>query len=479
MSKRSASPSFNSVSVSASPNKSIKLSPYADWPAPRESMERAKSFLRDCVQGSHRVVLIPDKDADGLSSTLILYRTLLMMASRSESTSSSFPTPEIFFLPKGANVHSLPPSLAQSYSRVIALDQGSRAGPPLLPGPTTKCLIIDHHYSDMFPDEAAILSACKSEPVATSSMLTYMLCCELDDAVKDTQGESALIGVYGDLGAGTVKFGKDEPWPSWLAEVEKKSTKSKLSKVVSMLNAPRRTPDFDVEKAWDVMFNATSLSDIISAPYLLDCRARTTAETARWQSAGPKFSKDGRIAVIAIHSGYQVHPLIATRWAGTLKTAKDLVLVMCTNDLYTPGKTHFSCRVPKSKASSASSPSDSSTPNLIEILNTYKPQCEAVSPGWIDRVGGDYARGHREASGGIIGDEEFRVLMEVMEIGVKSDEAIKREKEKERKAQGQKNTLDGYFKPGPGAKPNPKPKSARANVPTKTRDTQKIVRKEE
>lgn len=133
-------------------------------------------------------------------------------------------------------MHSLPPTLSEKYSRVIVLDQGSRAGPPLLPSPT-KCAIIDHHYSDAFPEEATVLSACKSEPVATSSMLTYLLCCELDEWAKDELGETALIGLYGDLGGGTVKFGKEEPWPAWLAEVEKKSGKGKLSKAVSMLNA--------------------------------------------------------------------------------------------------------------------------------------------------------------------------------------------------------------------------------------------------
>jgi hypothetical protein len=46
------------------------------------------------------------------------------------------------------------------------------------------------------------------------------------------------------------------------------------------------------------------------------------------QGAPPKFSKDGRVAVIEIQSGYQVHPLIATRWASTLKKSKKTIMVM-------------------------------------------------------------------------------------------------------------------------------------------------------
>lgn len=98
-------------------------------------------------------------------------------------------------------------------------------------------------------------------------------------------------------------------------------------------SSARRTPEFDVEKAWNALLSAKSLADILTSPFLLECRARTSEETSRWQGAPPKFSKDGRIAIITIHSAFQVHPLIATRWASTLKASKNLVLVMVSPTL--------------------------------------------------------------------------------------------------------------------------------------------------
>ena len=43
------------------------------------------------------------------------------------------------------------------------------------------------------------------------------------------------------------------------------------------------------------------------------------------------FFQDGRVALLTIHSPYQVHPSVATRWSGTLKGAKQLLVVMCAN----------------------------------------------------------------------------------------------------------------------------------------------------
>lgn len=62
------------------------------------------------------------------------------------------------------------------------------------------------------------------------------------------------------------------------------------------------------------------------------------------------------------------------------------------------------------------------------------------SPGWSKRVGHDFARGHKEATGGIITSEEFEILCEVMEIGVKPDEGSTKKIDR-----GQKNNLDGFF----------------------------------
>ena len=43
----------------------------------------------------------------------------------------------------------------------------------------------------------------------------------------------------------------------------------------------------------------------------------------------PKFSADGKVAVITVDSAFQIHPVIATRWAGNLgKKSKKLIMIM-------------------------------------------------------------------------------------------------------------------------------------------------------
>lgn len=62
---------------------------------------------------------------------------------------------ETWFVPKGENIHTADATEALSAfnaASLIVLDQGSRGGPPILPGVAT--LILDHHQSTVFPEEA-------------------------------------------------------------------------------------------------------------------------------------------------------------------------------------------------------------------------------------------------------------------------------------------------------------------------------------
>ncbi|BGO95955.1 hypothetical protein NBRC10512_005461 [Rhodotorula toruloides] len=449
--RRSPSPALDSTTV---PQDAAGKGKWKDWPAPRTQMDEAKEWIRECIRDKHRVLLCPDKDADGLSSALVLSRTLRALSHPPSLTA-------IYHLPRGLNIHS--PQASEGMlatfpneggpTRCIILDQGSRPGPPLLPPSQCKTLIIDHHLSSLFPSESQVLSACHSLPVATTSLLTYTLCAELvpEQRGKGALALGALVGVYGDLGSGKVKFGaEDEPWPASLAPVEKALTKSALSKSVALLNAPRRTPEFNVSDAYAALEAAadaeeakpgTGLKRILGDEKLLEAKERTSAETSRWQAAPPVFSKDGRIAVVTVDSGYQIHPVIATRWTGTLRKAKTLVCVMCANTGYTPDHVHFSCRAPRHP--------DSPPPDLIAFLTSLKPLCDALSPDWSARVGEDFARGHREATGGIIRREEWEVLCRAVEVGVKKEKTEGAGGGKGGKKvidPGQKNTLDGFFK---------------------------------
>ena len=61
-------------------------------------------------------------------------------------------------------------------------------------------------------------------------------------------------------------------------------------------------------------------------------------------------------------------------------------------------------------------------------------------------MGHDFARGHKEATGGIIPTDEFKILVECMEIGVKPEKDDKSIGKKGKiTVQKQKNNLDSFF----------------------------------
>ena len=239
---------------------------------------------------------------------------------------------EIYHLPRALNIHApaaqsdILATFASSGgpTRCIVLDQGSRPGPPLLPLDSgCEVLILDHHLCDVFPEGAQVLSACHALPVATTSLLAYELAAQLVPSLRGSRPASmaALVGVYGDLGGSKIKFGVESegPWHASLAPVEKQLTKSALGKAVALLNAPRRTPQFNVADAYAALHAAVvgegdedvegkgglGLKHVLQDDKLLEAKERTSAETSRWQGAPPVFSKDGKIAVVTVDSGYQ------------------------------------------------------------------------------------------------------------------------------------------------------------------------------
>lgn len=137
------------------------------WPAPDSQMSAARAFLREwCViSWSHEYLLmfdsaaaqaptliVPDKDADGLSSGVIIHRTLVKLGLKPEHL-------QVHLVQKGSNIHEefeRRSMLEKKPKFVIVLDQGSRGGPPVIDDPDTRCLIIDHHLSDDFPKDAEV-----------------------------------------------------------------------------------------------------------------------------------------------------------------------------------------------------------------------------------------------------------------------------------------------------------------------------------
>lgn len=66
---------------------------------------------------------------------------------------------DVHLVQKGSNIHEETERqlmLEGKPNFIIVLDQGSRAGPPVIDDSEAKALIIDHHLSDEFPEGATV-----------------------------------------------------------------------------------------------------------------------------------------------------------------------------------------------------------------------------------------------------------------------------------------------------------------------------------
>ena len=185
------------------------------------------------------------------------------------------------------------------------------------------------------------------------------------------------------------------------------------------------------------MLEAKNPKEILSNPRLLSARAEINEEVERQTHTPPKFSKDGKIAVLKIHSAAQVHPVVATRWAGHLQS-KALEIVMVANSGYLPGLVNFSCRI--ARCARGRDPP-------VDIISSLKAVADLDTTDLVQRMGESFARGHKEASGGIIPVAEFDELMALMKVGEKPEPAEVKGSNKVKKidTKPQKNNLMNYF----------------------------------
>jgi nanoRNase/pAp phosphatase (c-di-AMP/oligoRNAs hydrolase) len=394
--------------------------------------EHASTNNIPSAQSGKKTLIVPDKDADGLSSGVTIYRTLVELGHDPSLL-------DVHLVQKGNNIHvqsEREAMQAKDPAYIIVLDQGSVEGPRVVDQPTTKALILDHHLSDHFPRDAQVVSACHYPPVATTSLLTYEICKALSDDVATSCAYLACIGTHGDLG-NTLKW--NPPFPDMTATF-KTYTKKSINDAVSLINAPRRTAKYDVITAWNALLNSRDPKDLLTNGRLQSARAEINEEVELNTHTPPKFSADGRIAVLRINTSAQVHPVIATRWAGFLNS-KALEIVVCANSGYLPGMVNFSCRVARC-ARSRDPP--------VNIIESLKAAADLSTDGLRDRLGESFARGHKEASGGVVPTAAFEELMQLLKIGEKAEkkdegESPKAKKTKTIEKSPQKNTIGNYF----------------------------------
>ncbi|KAK3391534.1 hypothetical protein B0T20DRAFT_473092 [Sordaria brevicollis] len=395
----------------------------AEWPARKEEMELARRFILEwsdpkrfstlfaqlltpgSATAKAKTLVVPDKDADGLASGSILQQTLILLGLPAGLITTHL-------VQRGNNIHDGSERAAMTKlcpSYIFVLDQGSRRSLPVVDIPTTKALIIDHHQAadEEFPSGAQHVTACNSPPIAASSLLTYLICRPLHPDIEEQCAWLAVLGTHGDLG---TNFKWQPPFPD-MSDVLKRHTRKRLNDAVSLINAPRRTAAYNVSAAWEALIQATGPANLLTNKALSTARAEVNAEVERCAHVPPEFSSDGRVAVLRMKSMAQVHPVIATRWAGHLKSAK-LQVVMAANTGYLEGKVNFSCRVAKCAKGRRGGVGEV---NIINLLNSIVDT--AKDPALRERLGESFARGHKEASGGVVPTKAFEEMMELMGVG--------------------------------------------------------------
>jgi hypothetical protein len=110
---------------------------------------------------------------------------------------------------------------------------------------------------------------------------------------------------------------------------------------------------------------------------------------------------------------------------------------MVANYGYLPGKVNFSCRI--ARCARGQDPP-------VNIIESLKAVADLDATDLVQRLGENFARGHKEASGGIVDTEEFEELCALMKVGEKPDKAVGDSPKKKVESFPQKNTLNNYFK---------------------------------
>lgn len=118
---------------------------------------------------------------------------------------------------------------------------------------------------------------------------------------------------------------------------------------------------------------------------------------------------------------------------------------MVANSGHLPDKVNFSCRIAR-VARTRPAASDQAP---VDIITFLKAAADAHPSGTLrQRMGEDFARGHVQASGGIVGEREFEDLMEGLGVGEKPEKKegeVKKSPVKSRDMPKQNNTLANYF----------------------------------
>ena len=369
-------PSVTSATSAGSPE--IGPNPHAAFAA--QVGERFATWLDGLPLGKQsRLHVVCDFDGDGLPSGAIIVHALqtagyahvsVECRRKGESAWSAEVHERLAALKAGAGLDGL-----------IVVDLGSRDGTIL---PDVPLLLIDHHRPIGQPEGSTLITSYGTgdpdgdgKDVATTGLLCWWCARSLcGEESSNAWLWLAGISMLSDLG--------DKAPFVELAAAKASFGGAALRDATSLLNAPRRTAEGRADAALSLLLKADGPKDVTNGSWpetaeLLHAKAEVADALALARKQPPRFSKTVRdelgadLVAIRMHTGCQVHPLVAQQWRGRFSKS----VVFGVNTGYRPGWVSFSGRAPAGV-------------NLIEFLARHRPP-EADTT---------YGLGHNQASGG-------------------------------------------------------------------------------
>ncbi len=338
------------------------------------------AWLLPCSKQAFIHVLC-DFDGDGLPAGALLVRALEAAGYTNVSAECRRKGESAWGEEIGARLAER--AAAGQLDALIVADLGSRDG-SIFDG--IPLLLIDHHKPIGQPAGATLItsygtgdSGGDGKDVATTGLLCFW-CAE---ALCGSERANAWlwlagISILSDLGD---KAPFDE-----LTAAKKKFGGGALRDATSLLNAPRRTTEGRADAALALLLKADGPKAIYSGEFpetaqLIEAKAEVGEALAVARKQPPRFSKLVRdelgadLVAVRIHTGCQVHPLIAMQWRGRFPRS----VVFGVNTGYRPGWVTFSGRAPAGV-------------NLIDFLARHRPP----------EADNSYGLGHNQASGGAL-----------------------------------------------------------------------------
>ncbi len=341
-----------------------QVRPEGSW---QQAAELTQSFLARVPRDAPHVLLC-HSDADGLATGVVMCRALERLG-----------RPQALLVPTGKGESAWSLSVLQRVSRlhpaaIFVLDLGSRPK-PIFPGVPT--LLIDHHRPLGVPPGGQLISSYEWQPDFCSAALAYWLTAPL--AEMDDLAWVAAVGIIGDQGEHATL----EPLPQARARYGTRM----LHQATVLVNAARRSAAGDAAPAAAALLAAHEPADIAQcrAPYaheLGEMRRAFDDALGQAKHIAPQFS--GRVALIRVHSPYQVHPILAQMWRSRLPQH----IVMAANDGYLPGQVSFSLRTCLDVS-------------LLDFLQAFRQSINAT----------EFGHGHDKATGGILPAAEYQRLL--------------------------------------------------------------------